>query len=120
MGLEKGRAVIGDRRWAVMEGRIRSGPARAVTAVGPETNILDVAITRLRLLDVLSGKQSYSVGEEEGGRRKEGGGRGGGGGGRRRREEEQQGSGPLRLLQRSALHWSKSKVGGAVNDSPAY
>ena len=104
MGLEKGRAVIGDRRWAVMEGRIRSGPARAVTAVGPETDILDVAITRLRLMDVLSGKQSYSVGEEEGGRRKEGGGRGGGGGGRRRREEEQQGSGPLRLLQRSALH----------------
>ena len=83
MGLEKGRAVIGDRRWAVMEGRIRSGPARAVTAVGPETDILDVAIT---------------VGDEEGGRRKEGGGRGGGGGGRRRREEEQQGSGPLRLL----------------------
>ena len=49
--MEKGRAVIGDRRWAVMEGRIRSGPARAVTAVGPETDILDVAITKLRLMD---------------------------------------------------------------------
>ena len=61
-GLEKGRAVIGDRRWAVMGGRRRSGPARAVTAVGPETNILDVAITRLCVMDVLSGQQSLFSG----------------------------------------------------------